>query len=217
MHACAKAYDITHISYAHEVQVSMLCGLLFDKLHFLFPTYTEQDRCLLACAGLLHDIGTSRGVKGHHKASYELILSEGKNNQNFGLSDESLEIVALIARYHRKAIPSMKQVAYTMLTPQSQDRVRKLSTLLRIADGLDYMHDAAISDLTCNREETKIRCRCIGNNSRSIMNNMARAMVKAVPFMEEFQKKIYFTVETSKKSISFADHSSRGGSPERFR
>jgi len=194
MHACAKAYDMMHISYAHEVQVSMLCGLLFDKLHFLFPTYTEQERCMLTCAGLLHDVGTSRGVKGHHKASYELILSEGKKNQNFGLSDESLEIVALIARYHRKASPSMKHVAYAMLTPQSQDQVRKLSALLRIADGLDYMHDAAISDLTCNREGTEIRCRCIGNNSSSIMNNMARAMMKAEPFMEEFQQKIYFTI-----------------------
>jgi exopolyphosphatase/guanosine-5'-triphosphate,3'-diphosphate pyrophosphatase len=193
MHACAKTYDITHISYAHEVQVSILCGLLFDELLSLFPTYTEEERCMLTCAGLLHDIGTSRGVERHHKSSYELIRSVGKNNQNFGLSDESLEIVALIARYHRKAIPSMKHDAYAKITPQAQDRVRKLSALLRIADGLDYMHDEAISNLTCNREDTQIRCLCIGNNNRSIMSNMARAMEKAVPFMEEFQIKIYFT------------------------
>jgi len=194
MHACAKAYDITHISYAHEVQVSILCGLLFDELHSLFPTYTEQERCMLTCAGLLHDIGTSRGTKGHHKASYELIRIEGKKNQNFGLSDESLEIVALIARYHRKAIPSMEHVAYAMLPPEAQDRVRKLSALLRIADGLDYVHDTAISDLKCTIEDTQIKCQCIGNNNWSIMNDMDRAMVKAVPFIEEFQKKIYFWI-----------------------
>ena len=194
LHTCAKTYDITHFSYPHEVQVSMLCGLLFDELHSLFPTYTDQERGLLTSAGLLHDIGTSRGTKGHHKASYELIRIEGKKNQNFGLSDESLEIVALIARYHRKTIPSMKHAAYAMLPPQAQERVRKLSSLLRIADGLDYMHDKAISDLICNIEERQIRCQCIGNNSRSIVNDMDRAMVKAVPFIEEFQKKIHFTV-----------------------
>jgi len=194
IHACAKTYDITYLSYPHEVQVSILCGLLFDQLHSLFPTYTDQERCMLTSAGLLHDIGTSRGTKGHHKASYELIRFEGKRKQNFGLSDESLEIVALIARYHRKAIPSMKHDAYAMLPPQAQDRVRKLSSLLRIADGLDYMHDKAISDLICNIEGTQIRCQCIGNNSMSIVNDVERAMVKAVLFIEEFQKRIHFSV-----------------------
>ena len=80
-------------------------------MNFLFPTYTEQER-ILTCAGLLHDIGTSRGTKGHHKASYEIIHVEGNKNQNFGVS--------YIARYHRKAIPSE---AYAILTPQAQEQV----------------------------------------------------------------------------------------------
>ena len=192
IHVCAKAYDITNISYIHEVQVSMLSGLLFDELHSLFPTYTEEERCLLTCAGLLHDIGTSKGVKGHHKASYVFIRSEGKKNKNFGLSAKSLEIMALIARYHRKAIPSMKHVAYAMIPPQSQEKVRKLSALLRIADGLDFTHDSAITNIRCTIKGKEIRCQCFGKNSSSVITNMERAMEKAAPFMEEFGKKISF-------------------------
>ncbi|MDR2855152.1 MAG: HD domain-containing protein [Methanomicrobiales archaeon] len=192
VHACAKIYDITYTSYAHEVHVSMLCGLLFDELHSLFPTYTIQERDILICAGLLHDIGNSRGIKGHHKASYELIHMEGEKNQHFGLSHDSLEIVALIARYHRKAVPSMNHEAYAILSSEAQERVRKLSALLRIADGLDYLHDQAISKLTCTIQDTWIECQCTSNNDWSLMNNMARAKEKAEPLSEEFQKQIRF-------------------------
>jgi exopolyphosphatase/guanosine-5'-triphosphate,3'-diphosphate pyrophosphatase len=191
IHACAKAYDIA-TSYAHEVHVSMLCGLLFDEVHSLFPTYTAQERDMLICAGLLHDIGASRGAKGHHKESYELIHMEGKKNQHFGFSYESLEIVALIARYHRKTAPNMKHEAYAILSSKAQERVRKLSALLRIADGLDALHDQEISKLICTIKDTWITCQCIGDNNWSLMSNMARAKEKAEPFFEEFQTEIRF-------------------------
>jgi exopolyphosphatase/guanosine-5'-triphosphate,3'-diphosphate pyrophosphatase len=192
IHACAKAYDITYTSYAHEVHVSMLCGLLFDNLHSLFPTYTLRERDMLTCAGLLHDIATSKGTKGHHKEGYALIRMEGEKNQHFGFSYDSLEIVALIARYHRKAVPHMKHEAYAILSSEAQERIRRLSALLRIADGLDYLHDQEIAKLTCTIEDTWIKCQCMGDNAWSLRNNMTRAKEKAEPFSEEFQKEITF-------------------------
>ena len=192
IHACAKAYDTTYASYAHEVHVSMLCGLLFDEMRILFPTYSMQERDMLTCAGLLHDIGISKGTRGHHKESYDLIRMEGEKNHCFGFSYDSLEIVALIARYHRKAVPSMKHVAYAILSSEVQERVRRLSSLLRIADGLDFVHNRGISKITCTIEDTWIRCQCIGDNGGSLMSNMARAKEKAEPFSEEFQKEIIF-------------------------
>ena len=197
IHACAKSYDRGYGCYSHEVQVSVLCGLLFDELHPLFPAYTSEERDVLICAGLLHDIGTSRGAQKHHKSSYELILLEGARENDFCFSPEFLEIMALIARYHRKAVPRLSHRAYADLSSGAQEIVRRLSAVLRIADGLDYMHDQSITDIRCIVESKRIRCVCVGTDSWSVMRNMDRAREKAEPFSEEFQ--IGFSLEAGLK------------------
>ncbi len=82
----------------HSTQVTRLALRLFDELsglHELGPL----DRELLEYASLMHDIGWHIGGKGHHKHSAYLI----RHGKLKGFTDEEVETMANIARYHRKA------------------------------------------------------------------------------------------------------------------
>jgi exopolyphosphatase/guanosine-5'-triphosphate,3'-diphosphate pyrophosphatase len=195
VHACALRYDRDGTCYPHAVQVSALSKLLFDSMHSLFPAYSKKEREILAYAALLHDIGTFLNRSGHHKISYELICKEGSE---MGFSDEETHLVALIARYHRKAVPSTKNIHYNAFSPEKQKEVRVLSALLRIADGLDYTHDQIITDIECTIKESEIICRCTGptqNPARSeftLLRNLDRAREKSEAFTQEFDKQIIY-------------------------
>lgn len=127
---------------SHPAQVARLSIKLFDELNCLH-NLGARERFLLEAAALCHDIGWSRSEKKHHKASRDIILS-----QRFeGLTSVERTIVALLARYHRKAIPKIKHKYYRDLCVEDQVRVRKLAAILRIADGLDRTHRAVVRDL----------------------------------------------------------------------
>ena len=65
-----------------------------------------DDRELLWAACLLHDIGTAVDYDDHHKHSRYLILNGGLP----GFSPRELELIALIARYHRKGEPDASEL-----------------------------------------------------------------------------------------------------------
>jgi exopolyphosphatase/guanosine-5'-triphosphate,3'-diphosphate pyrophosphatase len=81
----------------------------------------------------------------HHKHSYYLIKSSGMKSFN----KLDLELVANIARYHRKAHPSQKHLGFSQLSPANQDVVRKLSSLLRVADALDFRREQRVESVSC--------------------------------------------------------------------
>jgi exopolyphosphatase/guanosine-5'-triphosphate,3'-diphosphate pyrophosphatase len=68
---------------------------------------------------------------------------------------QDLDLIASVARYHRKAHPSQKHLAFSQLSPNNQDVVRKLSAILRIADAFDYKHEQRVKSLTCTFKKSK--------------------------------------------------------------
>jgi len=127
---------------AHFEQVARTAEWLF---HALSPLHGLGDRELelLYCAALIHDIGLSVSVSGHHRHSLTLILESGLP----AFSEEERLIVANICRYHRKALPSEKHEPFRALSREARVLVRRLAALLRIADGLDRAHENAVSSL----------------------------------------------------------------------
>ena len=98
-----------------------------------------SDLRLLQVAALLHDIGWAvvpPDGKGHHKESARLIREFPWTS----LKPIEVELVALTARYHRKALPSQEHGDYARLTPNDRQRVRRMAALLRVADALDRRH-----------------------------------------------------------------------------
>ena len=129
---------------AHSQHVSQLALNLFyqlQKLHKLPEKYAS----ILHAAAMLHDIGAIITHAKHHKHSYYLIKSSGMKSFN----KLDLELVANIARYHRKAHPSQKHLGFSQLSPANQDVVRKLSSLLRVADALDFRREQRVESVSC--------------------------------------------------------------------
>jgi exopolyphosphatase/guanosine-5'-triphosphate,3'-diphosphate pyrophosphatase len=56
-----------------------------------------------------------------------------------------MALVANVARYHRKAHPQPHHHAFTELAENDQQRVRKLASILRIADSLDREHTQRVT------------------------------------------------------------------------
>jgi exopolyphosphatase/guanosine-5'-triphosphate,3'-diphosphate pyrophosphatase len=132
----------------HAMHVAQLSRVLFHALqdeHQLEPRY----ELLLYIAALLHDIGNVISNRAHHKHSMYLIL----NAELFGLGRKDLLLVALVARYHRRAEPRPMHEGYAELDSDSRIVVAKLAAILRIADALDRSDSQRVADIRCGREK----------------------------------------------------------------
>jgi exopolyphosphatase/guanosine-5'-triphosphate,3'-diphosphate pyrophosphatase len=128
---------------AHGRQAARISLALFDALRPVhgLPLAT---RSFLEVAALLHDIGNSVSYAKHHRHTYYLI-----NNADIpGLADREREIVACIARFHRRSLPDTGHPDLANLTRAEAQQVRKLATLLRVADSLDRGHHQPVQALS---------------------------------------------------------------------
>jgi len=135
----------------HVEQVLRLAQRLYD--HLGKRLHVEQgDWELLEAASLLHDVGQLVSYKGHHRHSYHLIV----HAESLPLTPRERQLIAVISRYHRKRIPSKKHPEYAELEPADRARVRRLAGLLRVADGLDRGHMAAVNELKLRLSATRL-------------------------------------------------------------
>lgn len=129
---------------AHVLHVAGIALRLFDQLVALHGRPAE-DRLVLEAAGCLHDTGWSvaKDGKGHHKESARLIREHRWETWPPG----EIEIIAQVARYHRKSEPSPEHEAFAALGEAQRHRVEQLAALLRIADALDRSHTQRVTSV----------------------------------------------------------------------
>lgn len=139
----------------HARQVCRLSLRLFDKLEMIHQL-PSQSRDLLRAGALLHDIGWSVPDKPHHKASRDLIMAE----RSIPFLDIERVMVALIARYHRKAPPDNGHSLYCDLQPAQKDSVLYCSAILRMADALDRSHRSLVRDIRCTITADEVQVQC---------------------------------------------------------
>jgi exopolyphosphatase / guanosine-5'-triphosphate,3'-diphosphate pyrophosphatase len=130
----------------HARQVARLALTLFDQLAALHQL-PLSTRPYLEVAALLHDIGLAVNYERHHKHTYYLI----HHADIPGLAERERELVARVARYHRRSAPDLKHSGLEGLLPSEARTVRKLATLLRVANALDHSHQQAIKDLKASQ------------------------------------------------------------------
>lgn len=124
---------------AHALHVAHAAVKLFDELKNAgLHTMAQQYRVLLEYGCILHDIGWSEGQTKHHKRAFSMI-----EKAQLPLSKEDQRIVALVARFHRKAEPA-DQPEFQVLSAQTRDVVAKLAAIIRIVDGLDRLHNQQV-------------------------------------------------------------------------
>lgn len=140
----------------HVLHVRDLAVSLFDDLQFLHRL-GPLDRAILDAASCLHDIGwtvTQPDGKGHHKESARLIREHSWTE----VSPAVVALVSLVARYHRKSIPSeADHEAFAERSADERRRIRWLAGLLRIADGLDRRHIQATQHVRAACVEGTVR------------------------------------------------------------
>jgi exopolyphosphatase/guanosine-5'-triphosphate,3'-diphosphate pyrophosphatase len=135
----------------HAERVRDIAELLFDGLKGE-QRLTETHRLYLRVAALLHDIGLFVGSRSHHKHSYYLI----SQSDLFGLRRRELEIIANIARYHRRALPQQSHAPFVAMDRDERMIVAKLGAILRVANALDKEHRLKLADLKVTVEADQV-------------------------------------------------------------
>ncbi|MGH7788657.1 MAG: HD domain-containing protein [Candidatus Binatia bacterium] len=130
----------------HGPRIARLALRLFDQLEDGLKVDADA-RELLEYAARLHDVGHHIDHQNHHRHSYYLIT----NGELLGFRRDELEIIGLVARYHRKSAPKPSDPAYRALQQKARHTVRALSAVLRIADACDRTHYGVVRDITVTR------------------------------------------------------------------
>jgi exopolyphosphatase/guanosine-5'-triphosphate,3'-diphosphate pyrophosphatase len=167
----------------HADRVRELCELLFDELR-TEHRMNDTHRLYLQVAALLHDIGLFVSSRGHHKHSQYLISASGL----FGLRQRELDIVANIARYHRRALPQRTHLQYVSLDRDERILVSKLAAILRVANSLDKEHLQKVTDLKVVREGDQIVL--VAQNASDLTMERVALASRTDLFSEVFGRKL---------------------------
>lgn len=134
----AEAFDEDrdHVQHATELGLHLFDGL--SELHGL----GTHERELLEAAGLLHNVGLFVSHSAHHQHSYYLIRHSDRLT---GYTEREIELIAQVARYHRRSAPKSSHQNFTNLAPDDRNRVRWLAGVLRVAIALDRTRAGLVS------------------------------------------------------------------------
>jgi exopolyphosphatase/guanosine-5'-triphosphate,3'-diphosphate pyrophosphatase len=152
-----------HVDEPHSLQVARLALAIFDALSTPF-NLKKSDRKLLEAAAILHDVGYFIAYSSHHKHSYHLI----RHAELFGFNPRERELIAQIARYHRKSLPKRKHETFQALGDADRERVMRLGGILRLADGLDRRRSSVVKSVSGTFGGTLFTLRLAGNEDMSV-------------------------------------------------
>ncbi len=152
-----------HFDEEHSLQVARLALQIFDAVAATFGM-GKRERQLLESAAMLHDIGYFISYSRHHKHSYHLI----RHADLFGFTPRETELMANIARYHRKSLPRKKHESFIRLAPADQQLVSRLGGILRLADGLDRRRNSFVRGIECSLTPSTLTLRLEGGEDLSV-------------------------------------------------
>ena len=141
-----KTVQKYQVKLEHTERVAAFALSLFDQTQGLLHNWEPEQRELLWAAAMLHNCGLHVGHSAYHKHSYYLI----RNGELLGYTETEIEIIANLARYHRKNTPKKKHENYrNLLSKKYRQGVNQLSTLLRLAVALEQRQIGAIERVRC--------------------------------------------------------------------
>ncbi|MGQ0618002.1 MAG: Ppx/GppA phosphatase family protein [Acidimicrobiia bacterium] len=110
----------------------------------------EEFEELLEAAGLLANVGLFISHDKHHLHSYYII----RNSELLtGFTDHEVELIAQVARYHRKSAPKSRHEAFARLDADDQRTVRLLAGCLRVGIALDRTRSSAVKSMTVRGDD----------------------------------------------------------------
>jgi CHAD domain-containing protein len=135
--------------FSHSQRVAQLSLFLYDGLRdagVLTGAASAPDydaRTVLQAAALMHDVGKVKRSENHHKKSYRMIRGMVRP---LGWSVRELELAALVARYHRGALPNPRAKSMQVLELPDRPIAMELAGVLRLANALDSHSGSATKE-----------------------------------------------------------------------
>ncbi len=148
VHEVGRRYELDQKHADCVTNISRAMFRALQREHRLSYRY----EVILTVAAQLHDVGMFIGSSSHHKHSQYII----QNSDLFGLGEEDIKLISLVARYHRRANPRPGHPGYDALPRSKRLIVNKLAAILRAADALDRSHTETIRDLKITVKEEEV-------------------------------------------------------------
>lgn len=130
---------------------------LFEKLR---PIHSlgRREKLILEAASILSDVGYYIGSKKHNRHSYYLVQSI----EIPGLDREFVKTVSYMALMHNGDVEGWFENKYNYFALEKQLLIKKLVSILRIADAMDASHMNLITDFDVDILQGKIviRAKC---------------------------------------------------------
>ncbi|MEB3209854.1 MAG: Ppx/GppA phosphatase family protein [Leptolyngbyaceae bacterium] len=148
VHNLAKKYQV---NVEHSQRVGEFAQQVFNQTRGVLHSWGDRERELLWAGAMLHNCGHFVNHAAHHKHSYYLI----RNGGLLGYTEAEIEMIANLARYHRKSQPKKKHDNYRAL-PSKECRgvVDQLGAMLRVAVALDRRQIGAIASIQCQYDDS---------------------------------------------------------------
>lgn len=135
--------------YGHDgtPEIARISLLILYALNRVQLAHTV-DHDLLEYGAALHNIGVAIAHAGHHKHGMYIIQN---TDVLLGFASREVNVLAAIARYHRKASPSRSHPEFAVLSEDDRERVRLFAGILRLAIGLARSEPGSIRDIEARR------------------------------------------------------------------
>jgi exopolyphosphatase/guanosine-5'-triphosphate,3'-diphosphate pyrophosphatase len=184
-----------HYPEAHSHHVARLALSLFHQTRELHGL-TNSDSLLLEYATILHDIGFHISGNRHHRHAHYLITTHDMR----GFSQDEIDIIALVARYHRKTAPKKTHPEFSKISKEAQKKITKLAAILRVADSLDRTHATLVRAVRCTINPKTIELRLEADDDPELELWTSRR--KGDLFEELFGRRLRFAVDPPAEAMS---------------
>ena len=127
---------------------------IYDQTKNIFHSDNDpKAKELLWAASNLYNCGKYVNVGSYHKHSWYLI----KNCELLGYSEAETNIIASIARYHRKTLPKKRHESWqNLISKEDKTLVLEMSLILSLAAALDQRPDKVISSVQIKLQENNL-------------------------------------------------------------
>ncbi len=175
--------DVRHArrlaEFAHDLFLSL------EPMHNLFPSYGK----LLEAACYLCDTGHMINSAGHHKHAHYIV----SNGDLAGFTNIEQQMIALLCRYHRKALPSVRHNEFQSLLPEMRSALLLLIPILRLADGLDRTRGQHVQSVDCEITASGVILTLHSTGEPNLEQWAAERV--AGPFQQIYDKKLSVVVK----------------------
>ncbi|MGA8493003.1 MAG: CHAD domain-containing protein [Terriglobales bacterium] len=172
--------------FQHSIHVARLALQLFDGLPVKRSATSSEpadQRAILQVAALLHDVGRCKKEKNHHKAAYNLVR---RLTPPLSWTEEKLRWAAIVARYHRGALPRVGQKALMGLSESQQPSLLKLAGILRLANAFDSERDGRVQRLEVHEQNGFLE---IAAQGYSVRDRLAESVAAARHLLETLYRR----------------------------